>query len=203
MCVLVAIVCFLSATTSVFSPKHAISTTHCDADWNYVLWNESIHELIQQLLSLQGSSDEVIQLISSKPIIPLSALQLTVGDQLRLSDFYEAAINKSSHLTSCSQVHLVQLIKMMMHQNMEMNANLTVSVWNRFFSVYYEQSNHYPDQFFFRLLAMMKERGSNASPDIHTFNVILRGISTSKDIADWQALSLSVTDYMISRLFVA
>ena len=78
-----------------------------------------------------------------------------------------------------SQNDLIALMQMIMIQNIKISNNLHTSLWNYFFSLYYQLNQQDPDDSKYdiiTLLSCMKLEGSNAYPDIDTFAIILSGI---------------------------
>ena len=97
--------------------------------------------------------------------------ELTAYHQSILTAFYASALSKM-----VTQQQMVGLISTAITQNVKLGFNLDIAVWNWFFWYFYKSRHQYQDRFICKLFGMMQAEGSNAKPDIETFNIILSGI---------------------------
>ena len=82
-------------------------------------------------------------------------------------------------VTGCSQRDLVKFLKAVIADNAKLGIRLEVCIWNHAFAIFYRARNEYRDGFVCQLLGIMQSEGSEAKPDIDTFEVILHGIANN------------------------
>lgn len=197
----------------VYDPKAEVDELQ-ELSWEKIMqklraWSYRIRKQIDPRFTLPH--DYVHQLIVSVPKLIVERYRtngarnmITIEHQHDISNYYIMVMEEcfSFYKDSFSQKQLLNHMELMMEQNEILGISLEPPAWNHFFRIFFKLPIQYSDIFISDLLCLMTTTGSEVTPKLETFKIILEGITSRGKFGGMEDVC-SVTDSVIEHMMSA